>query len=177
MFQILSKKTILIGSFIFMLIMFSLVVFIVNPLIDGKNGMEVVLLQLSFQKVTGLEIVNSWGETGILNFNKWIFTDYLYALSYSIFLGSLLSWLIIKKGKEKHFSYTWVVYFVFSAGLLDCIENSIEIFFINNPSGCSSLFFFLHSIIASIKWCAVPIVAAYIGVLLLQKNKTTKTKR
>lgn len=171
MLHALSKKTVLIGSLIFMSIMFCIVMFVVNPLIDSKNGLEVILLQLSFQKEAGIEIINNWGETGVSNFKKWIFTDYLYALSYSLFLSSLLSWLIIKKGRENLLSYTWVVYLVFIAGLLDCIENTIEIFFLNNPTGCSSLLFFLHSIIASLKWCAVPIATVYIVILLFQKNK------
>ena len=167
----LSKKKVLIGSGIFVSIMFYIVMFIVNPLIDSKNGLGVILLQLSFQKEAGIAIINSWGKTGISNFKTWIFTDYLYALSYSLFLGSLISRLIIKKGKENDFSYTWVVYLVFTAGLLDCIENTIEIFFLNNPIDCSDLLFFLHSIIASIKWCAVPIAISYIVILLFQNNE------
>jgi len=172
MISILSKKPILIGSLIVVLAMFTIVMFIVNPLIDGKNGFEVIALQLSFQKEVGILLVNGWGESGISNFNAWIFTDYLYAFSYSVFLGSLLSVLIVKKGKENSFSYTWTVPLVFVAGLCDCIENTIELYFINNLLEFSSFTFYMHSLIASIKWLILPVVIFYIINLLFLKNKS-----
>lgn len=165
----LSRKAVLIGSLLFVSMMFTIVMFVVNPMIDGENGFGVIALQLSFHKEAGVEIIQNWGTSGISNFKKWIFTDYLYALSYALFLASLLSWLIVKKGKEKNPSYTRVVYLPFCAGLLDGIENTMELFFINNPADFSSLVFFLHSIIASLKWGAVPVAFFYI-VLLLSKN-------
>lgn len=170
MIQILSKKYVLLLSLILVSVMFTTVMFIVNPLIDGKNGLEVIALQLSFQKSSGLKIANGWGESGISNFKKWIFTDYFYALSYALFLGSLLSGLIVKNGKEKQFSYTWVIPLAFIAGFLDWIENTIELLFLNNPTDCSNMLFFVHSIIATIKWGAIPVITVYIMVLLFQHS-------
>jgi hypothetical protein len=172
MLHALNSKTALIGSLIFMSIMFVIVMFFVNPSIDGGNGTGVIKLQLSFDKEAGIEIINSWGKSGIEQFKQWIFTDYIYAFSYSVFFASLLSFLILKKGKETSRVYKGGVYLAFVAGLFDWVENTIELFFVNNPSDLSSTIFFFHSIVAIMKWAAIPIAAAYIAVLLTKNNKS-----
>lgn len=171
----LNKKILIIISGIITLVMFCVVMFIVNPLIDAKDGVGVLALQLSFNKEVGVEIINSWGQSGIENFKQLIFTDYIYALGYSIFFASILSTLILKKGKENLLTFRMIIYLPFLAGLFDWIENSIELLFINNPIEFSNTLFFIHSIIASLKWAVLPIVMGYIIVLLLQKNVNTKS--
>lgn len=171
MLHALNRKTVLIGSLALMSIMFVIVMFVVNPSIDGGNGAGVIKLQLSFQKESGIEIINSWGKSGIENFNQWIITDYIYALAYSVFFASLLSFLILKKGKGEIFAYKSIVYLAFIAGLLDWIENTIELLFINNPSQVSNTLFFLHSIVALVKWGAFPIAVTCIVVLLTKRNE------
>lgn len=177
MLHALNRKSLLIGSLALMSIMFVIVMFFVNPLIDGGNGIGVLKLQLSFQKEAGIEIVNSWGQSGAENFNKWIFTDYIFAFAYSVFFASLLSFLILKKGKETLFSYRSVVYLAFIAGFLDWVENTVEWLFINNPSEISNTLFFLHSIASSLKWTAMPIAVVCIVVLLTKKNASRMRSR
>lgn len=171
MLHLFGRKKLLIGSLIFMLMMFSIVMFFINPQIDGLNGIGVIKLQLSFNKDAGIEIIESWGASGIANFKRWIFIDYIYALSYSVFFASLLSLLILQKGKEKSLKYTWVVVLAFIAGALDWIENTMELFFLNNPSGFPDSLFFLHSVIATLKWAAVPIAVIYVVALVTKKSK------
>jgi Na+/citrate or Na+/malate symporter len=151
--------------------MFAIVMFYANPLIDGGNGSGLIKLQLAYDKEAGIEIINSWGASGIDHFNQWIFTDYIYAFSYAVFFASLLSILIMKKGKEEFLVYRFGVYLAFVAGLLDWIENTMELFFVNNYSGFPSALFFLHSIVATVKWAALPVAVAYIVVLLANANK------
>ncbi len=170
MLEKLNSKTVLIGSLALMSIMFVIVMFYVNPSIDGGNGLGVIKLQLSFDKEAGIEIIHSWGKDGVERFRQWIITDYIYAFAYSAFFASLLSFLILKKGKATYRAYTISVYLAFVAGFLDWVENTIELTFINNPSDFSSTLFFAHSIIALLKWAAVPIAVAYIVVLLTKKN-------
>lgn len=153
-----------------MMIMFIIVMFVVNPLIDGGNGLSVIKLQLSFNKEVGIEIINMWGEGGRKYFKYLIFTDYIYAFSYSLFFASLLSRLLLKKGKAQIIYYKWIVYLAFFAGLLDWIENSIELFFIYAPSSVSTEVFFLHSVFSTLKWASIPIAIAYILVLITKKN-------
>jgi len=167
----LSKKSIVIISTLVMLIMFIIVMFIVDPAIDGENGIGVIALQLAFDKEVGVKIINSWTQSGIENFNKLIFTDYIYALAYSIFFSSILSALILKKSMQNIPQYKFIVYLPFIAGLLDWTENTIELFFINNPIEFSSTLFFIHSIVSSLKWITLPIVIAFIIKLSLQNSR------
>lgn len=171
MLHALNRKTVLIGSLLSMSIMFAIVMFYANPLIDGGNGSGLLKLQLAYDKKAGMEIIDSWGVSGIARFNQLIFTDYIYAVSYAVFFASLLSILIMKKGKEEFLVYRFSVYLAFVAGLLDWIENTMELFFVNNSSGFPSILFFIHSIVATVKWAALPIAVAYIVVLLAKANK------
>jgi len=176
MIQFLSKKSVLISSLIFVLFMFA-VMFYVNPLIDGNDGSGLLRLQLSFNKEAGIEIINNWGNSGIENFKKYIFTDYIYAFAYALFLASLVSFLTLKKGREVSFPCRWVVYLAFAAAILDWVENTMELSFINDPVSYSSSLFFLHSIFAIVKWLAVTIVLAHIVILLAKRNESTELDR
>ena len=170
MLEILAKRSIFVGSLIAMSVMFMIVMLVVNPLIDGDTGLGVLQLQLAFSSQLGAHIVSQWGELGISNFQRFIVADYLYALSYSVFFASVLSVLIIRKGKQHQLGYTWVVYLAFVAGLFDWIENSIQLLFISNPEMVSNSLFIAHSVLASLKWAAVPIAVGYILVLLRQPS-------
>ena len=154
-----------------MTFMFVTVMFFVNPAIDGGNGSGVLELQLSFNKNSGIELIKSWGEPGVNNFKNLIFTDYLYAFSYSLFFASLISYLTQKKGGELGFASITFVSLALLSGVLDCVENSLELSFVNDPHLFSSGLFYVHSMIATLKWVAIASVMIYIFVLLIQKNK------
>ena len=170
MLRMLGKSKVLITSLALMLIMFVIVMFFVNPSIDGADGSGVLKLQLSFEKNTGIEIIKNWGESGINNFHKWIFTDYIYSFSYSIFLASLISCLAMKTGKETRLDNLCFVFLAFFSGALDFLENTIELYFIKNPYDFSNNLFFIHSIFAAMKWTVVTIVIVYIFVQLVKKK-------
>lgn len=170
MLQVLGKKYVLIGSFVLMAIMFAIVMFFVNPLIDGGDGSGVLQLQLSFDKGRGIEIINSWGAAGTDHFNRWIFTDYIYALAYSLFLASLTAFLVTKQGKGRYPVSRYFVALAFASGVLDCLENTLEILFIKDPYGFAESLFFLHSVVALLKWAAVALVMAYILALLPRRK-------
>ena len=165
MLKIISEKSILLNSLLSTLAMFVIVMFIVNPYIDGSNGLSVIELQLSFSKDAGIEIIKEWGEFGVSRFNEGIVIDYFYAFSYSLFFASLLSILILRKDKNKDISYSWVVYLPFVTGIFDWIENTIELSFVANPFDFSDNLFMFHSIIALLKWLSVPIIMTYIVIL------------
>lgn len=167
----LGKPTVLISSLASMTVMFVIVMFFVNPSIDGANGSGLLELQLSFEKSTGLEIVKSWGKPGVNNYKKWIFTDYIYAFCYSLFFASLISYLALKKGEATRLANIFFVYLAFLSGGLDFVENSMELSFINNPYVFSNSLFFMHSIASALKWTAVTIVIVYIFALSIKKNE------
>ena len=142
-------------------------------MMDGGNGLGVVKLQLSFDKAVGIKIVESWGQLGMSNFNKWIFTDYIYAFAYALLFSSLLAILLVKrklsKTKLKH-----VIFIPLMAGLLDMTENTMELFFINNQLGFSGNLFYLHSVVATVKFVFILLSLLLMIYLWLNKSKTSK---
>jgi hypothetical protein len=151
----LAKKSTLIISMIFVVVTFVLVMLVINPIIDGADGLGLITLQLSFDKSAGIAIVNSWGESGVTYFNQWIFSDFIYAFSYALFFASLLSFVMSKKGKIVTKTYKKTLYLPLLAGLLDWLEDSMELVFINNQISYSDQLFFVHSLVASTKFALI----------------------
>ena len=163
----LSSKRVLYLSALCTVIMFVIVMFFVNPLIDTENGIGVLKLQLAFSKEYAIGVVHLWGVDGVENFQKYIFTDYMYAFCYSLFFASLLSYLSRQRGKKLA---SWVFYLPFIAGALDMLENSMEIAFLHGMDGFSDEVFFFHSLVATFKWMILPIIVFYIFALLKTKR-------
>ena len=161
--KFISNRNFVIVSLIATLIMGFVVMYIVNPLIDGKNGLDVIALQLAFSKERALEIIASWD---INNFKRFIIFDYIYALCYMLFFASLILWL----GKKRGINTTKFAYIAILAGVFDWIENSLELWFLNNQDSFSSTLFFIHSILATLKWLALPIVLFVIIKLIIKKD-------
>lgn len=128
-----------------------------NPLIDGKDGWSVVELEFAFTKANAQMIIEKWG--GIANYNRFIITDYIYAIAYVLFLRALLRYLMQKKERL----YKTPLYLAPLAGLLDWIENSMQLLFINY--NFTNAFVFAHSLIASLKFLLLSVVLGYIVVL------------
>ena len=141
-----DKKVIYSG--VFFIVMLLSVMLLFNPMIDGGNGMGLIDLQLSFDKTKAIAIVKSWGENGVLNFNKWIFTDYIYALSYALFFSYLMAHFKATKSQQL------IPYF---AGFFDWIEDSLELVFINNQQSFTPLLFTIHTLSAIIKFVLIGI--------------------
>jgi len=163
-----GKKNHLILSLLFMMVMFVLTMYIVNPAIDSQNGSGILALQLAFDKELGIEIINGWGAKGIETYNRWYFVDYLYAVSYSVFLASLLSFLIYRKNIENSSVLKTIPLIALAAGACDWLENTLEFIFIQNPAIFSSHLFFFHSIVAVVKWIAVLIAVVSVIYLLIR---------
>ena len=159
-----NKKTVILSAILTAFMAF-VVMAIVNPMIDGKDGLSVIALQLSFDKAAAKEIVSTWD---IEAFRQWIFTDYIYALSYVVFFTSLLLWL----GKEKHVNVKRFVAIALFAGLFDWVENSLELWFLQDMDHFSSTLFFIHSVLSTMKWLALPVVLWKIVQLLKTKRAT-----
>jgi len=158
----LANKKAVIFFGITTLIMAYIVMAVVDPMIDRGNGTSVIALQLAFLKENGLKIVSTWD---IEAFKKWIFTDYIYALSYMIFFSSLALWL----AKVKNTTAGIYPYIAIMAGVFDWIENSLELWFLNSPDTFSAELFFIHSIFSTLKWLALPLFLW--GVVKLIKKR------
>jgi hypothetical protein len=146
----LANKKAVIFFGIITLIMAYIVMVIVGPMIDKKDGFSVIALQLAFFKENGLKIVSTWD---IEAFKKWIFTDYIYALSYMLFFSSLALWL----AKVKQTTAGVYPYIAIMAGVFDWIEDTLELWFLNSLESFPSTLFFIHSIFSTLKWLALPL--------------------
>ncbi|MDX9786991.1 MAG: hypothetical protein RBT11_09455 [Desulfobacterales bacterium] len=173
MLERIGKKKIFIIATVAVVLMFAIMLF-VNPLIDGQDGSSVLELQLSFEKERGVEIINSWGPFGHSRFNKFIVFDYLYAAAYAFFFAVTLSLLILKHDLGGKAFYRGLVYLSLMGGGLDWIENTMEIPFVNNPPGYPGILFFLHSIVAAVKWAIVGFAALAIFLLMIKTIKVRK---
>ena len=158
-----KNKKVLIGFGILTGIMYVIVMFIINPLIDGKIGLEVIKLQLSFTTENAKEILNNWNEIGQQNFLKYIYTDYIYAFAYSFFLSSLYLNKLLKNNIKLAGKHIYILILPFIAGLFDMIENTIEISFIKNSNDFSELLFTFHSVLSSLKWLILPIMIYFLS--------------
>jgi len=165
---LINYNKILVISAVIMALMFFIVMFYVNPMIDNKDGFGVIKLQLSFFVSKGIDTVNSWGDGGINRFKRYIFVDYIYAVSYVLFFVSILKVLI---EKNRAYGYNFLIYIAVLAGLFDWVENSIEIAFISNMQNFSDIVFLLHSIFSLLKWLALPIVSFGIFKIIIGGKK------
>lgn len=173
MLQFLSNKSILLVSLLLLLIMFAASSY-VNPLIDGKDGYGLVELQLAFDKQAGIDIINNWGAEGLAAYKRYFLVDYVYALSYAFFFASLLAFLLRKKGLETS-AYRSVLPFAPLASGCDWLENTMEFLFIQSPPKFPDSLFFIHSIVALLKWASVSIVVISILLILIFHAKKSQS--
>ncbi len=165
--KFLARPQTLIASLLFFALMFFVTMRIANPAIDGGTGADLLKLQLAFDKQLGSEIIAGWGAEGVTNFKRWIVTDYLYAVAYSLFFASLICFL----AERTHGFTPWdrrVVQAAFAAGFCDWLENSLELGFILDPTGFPAALFFFHSLIAGLKWLFLSLVFFTILRLLVK---------
>jgi len=152
-------------------LLFYLIMFKVNPELDGSNGFEVIQLQLTFSVSKAQQIVSSWSDLSVEKFEYAMMLDSLYALSYGIFFTSLVSYVLHLKNMLET-NYRYLIYLPFCASALDWIENAIEVVFINSLASISTTLFFFHSVAAILKWLCLPLLLLFI--LLLLKKKSTQ---
>ena len=161
--KFLANKKIVIFTAVTTAIMAFIVMVLFDSMVDGKNGLDVIALQLAFSKEIGASIVSSWNVEA---FKNGIVLDYIYALSYMLFFASLMLWLAKEKGVPSGI-YAFIAIF---AGVCDWIENSLELWFLSDIEGFSSALFFVHSIVATLKWMALPIILWRITTLYRVKR-------
>ena len=120
---------------------------------------EVFSLQLSFTKIRFVHIIKQWQDQGVLtHFMGHFKYDFIYLIGYSLLMTSLFVLLgcLLKNPNIKQWSILPI-----SAGILDSIENTIEIAIIKNYS-FNALLIFIHSMAATLKFLFVAIAIVVI---------------
>lgn len=130
---------------------------IIRP-VGSPNMLE---LQFSFFTSRFKEILYIWGEKSLYYLKIALAVDYFFAISYSLFLSTIISFLNFKgKGKFK-------IFFIFPlfAGIFDIIENTLYyIIILQLPKDIIYLVPFT-TIISIIKWGLVIFSICYIVYL------------
>jgi hydrogenase/urease accessory protein HupE len=164
----LAKKHYVIGFGIATIILFSVIVMI-SSMSENANGASALRLQVAFDKSIGIKIVSSWKDEGVEHFKSFMMVDYIYAFAYSFFLSSFLAWLLYREEHIKN-SYQKIVYIPFLIGILDMIENTMELQFVEDIYSYSSKLFYLHSILATTKWLLAVVVLVLISIFALKRS-------
>jgi hypothetical protein len=135
---------------------------------EGTPGM--LDLELAFSGARFDEIVTHWNETGVLEMerrNLWI--DLLFPLVYSLFLSGLLGALALPPGARPGRGLTLLLTFPFLAGVLDWLENGLELFLLGQGSARSAFLILLSSTAAAMKWVLLAVCALAIVCHLVRR--------
>lgn len=138
-----------------------LVMFYAENQIKADTPYGALELQLSTQITEFETIFEAWGDTGKMRLLKFMWFDYAYALSYSVFL--YLLFMKLENGRNSWL--TSLSFLPFLIGILDIIENSLEIGFVSSTILLSNFTENLHQAIVFAKWS---IVILFFIVLVLQ---------
>jgi branched-subunit amino acid transport protein len=88
--------------------------------------MSVLALQFSFSPVIFENIAAGWGEAGTVYFLTTLWIDYLYPISYALFLSLWVARIVDDEEHVFHKTHTWYVLFPIFSALFDWIENSLH---------------------------------------------------
>ena len=158
-----TSKNILILSLICSLACILAFSLYVEPGLNPPSGRSHVIgLQLAFQKSEGLKFLEAWGDTGKKHFLDTLWIDFVFPAGYSLLLASLLARSIYSLHLPEWMRI--IVILPFAAALLDFIENILEFMFVSKPDSFSEYMFFMHSIIASLKWTLALFTISFLTV-------------
>ena len=145
------KKYILMFFVIFLIIEF-IMIFIMKDL-SIKEFLE---LQVTTDKGKFLEILSSWSELELSAYRNHFYLDFLYLISYSLLLFSLISYYFNKAHVENRGTVFLLLPFVIA--ILDIIENTFHIFFIVVNNEMPKIFVMLSGVFSIQKWVLVAVV-------------------
>jgi len=137
-------------------------IILITPLVDGKQGHEVLALQSKWDKQAAITMTQAWGTKGITYFTLFTLIDYLYAVSYALLFYCFITYIYKQKGINPD---TYIRRLPLMMGALDGIENTLELGFVYHPNAFPDWLFITHTSISTGKWMLLPLIL----ILLIQK--------
>lgn len=138
--------------------------FIIGSILHEIGVKELLLLQTTLNLHTFKSIIQNWQTKGLMNvYVSHFYFDILHPIWYSIFLSSFLAFLIKKRKIEKFSSLLIVLPFV--AGILDCVENIMHLFFLSRPKYITAPLVVLSGLSAILKW-AIALISVILILLM-----------
>lgn len=159
--SIIDSQAVLVVWSVLLAITFLASILIVNPTLDPNRSVfswPQLQLQFAYTPLNGIKVLQSWGPGSIDRYFSVIWIDLIFALSY----GPAFSIYIRRMGGGVAWSLV-----PFVEMITNLVETSLEIYWVGHHSPDNLLFtpFFVHSIVATIKWALVPVYTAH-GVYL-----------
>ena len=137
---------------------------IMSYILRDVDMIKFLKLQLTFDKNEFVKIISSFDKNGFEEYKRHFYADFLYLISYSFLMFSLVS-LFYDKIKTRLF-----LIIPFIIALFDVIENLFHIYFFKMNYKVSSLFFVLSGIFSLLKWLLVLFEIIFISYLFLSKR-------
>lgn len=138
--------------------------FAIGSILHEIGIKELLVLQTTLSLHTFKSIIQNWTSEGLIGvYLSHFYFDMFHPIWYSIFLSSLLAF-IIKKREIKKFSSLLVV-MPFIAGVLDCVENIMHIFFLSRPEYLIAPLVIVSGVSAITKW-AITCISVLLIILL-----------
>ncbi len=168
-------KIIILAAFLGVLIL-TIVFQIQGAPVTAATGYSVISFEFAFTQATAQTILSAWGTQWIPTMLLGTYLDFLYIISYSLFIMAVAI-LLVRKLEDKFQTFgMFIALSGFIAGALDVIENINLIIMLNNPITFPSFAPTIATICAAIKFglifLALGFALAAIVLLLLKKRKT-----
>ena len=134
---------------------------------------DVLILQTTFSVEQFSRIVHGWNSSQLNAYGIHFYFDFPHPVFYSIFLSSLLSYLMSRVGEELFSFDYYLILIPFVAGLFDTFENLIHLYLLENLNSFNPTALYISSLCSWIKWVLVGFSLLYIGYLAtkLLRNK------
>lgn len=135
---------------------------------QGTPGM--LDLQFAFSGARFDQTVTRWSEAGMLEIqrrNLWI--DLLFPLAYFFLLSGLLGALTLPSDTGPGRGLTLLLALPFLAGLLDWLENGLQIVVLGQGSARSAVLILLSSTAAAVKWVLLTVSGVAILSALVRR--------
>lgn len=143
---------------------------IISSKVKTPVNSGIIKLELAFFKQDFINIMNLIGQSGIEAYKKILYVDFIFPITYSVFLAST----VVSLKKLQGISQPKKGYIVLSAIIFDYIENAFHFKFLANVEDSYPFEFFISALASSIKWAIAFYAVFYIVYLLFKILKSKK---
>ncbi len=148
--------------FIFTIIIYGTMAFILKDI----NMKEFINMQITLNKDTFVKIINSWDNNQILEYHNHFYLDFLYLISYSLLMFSVVSRFYIHAKVKTRGTIFLILPFIIA--FFDLIENVFHIYFITVNYKMPAYLVMISGICSIQKWVFLFVELYVIAVLFFK---------
>jgi hypothetical protein len=136
---------------------------------SGLDPFALLVAQTTLSEKTFLEITGGWGDASWRAFYRHYWIDFLHPCLYGVFLASAVAHLLRQRGLAGG-SARHLVLLPLLAGACDEVENVCQLLLVRGLPDFSTGLFVTGALAANLKWAAVAVSLATIGILSLRRS-------